>query len=209
MTTENLNAILPVANHAIRVLEFKRDLAAAKNNLNDVIQKHITTGEPVVIAPDVYYQLRRTVAYELGIHPSCVILVGSCRTGFSLKPKRLYQCVRADSDVDVAVISESLFDDYWDQVFDLTRSDRGWGQSEGKGFSVDLFKGWITPQRLPNRPRFKNGRKWTEFFDGLTATRICGIRRISARLYRSWKRLEAYQEIMVSQCRNDLRKGTE
>ncbi len=209
MTAENPNVTLPAATHASRVLEFQRDLAAAKNDLSDVIQKHITTGEPVVIESDVYYQLRRSVAYEFGIHPSCVILVGSCRTGFSLKPKKRYECVRSDSDVDVAVISESLFDDYWDQVFDLTRSDRGWGRSEGKSFSVDLFMGWITPQRLPNRPRFKNSRKWAEVFDDLTAKRICGIRTITARLYRSWKRLEAYQEIMVSQCRNDLRKGTE
>ena len=207
MTTQEQHESPPFGTDCeSRISAFQNDLAMAHDSLRDVIQKHITTGEPAVVAAEVYYQLRRAIAQEFRIHPSSVILVGSCRTGFSLKPEKRYQPVSMDSDVDVAVISAALFDDYWDRVFDLTRTDHGWARSAGRKFSSDLFHGWITPRELPNRNRFEKGRKWAEFFDALTAQRTCGIRAISARLYRSWDRLEAYQEIMVSMCRNDLRK---
>ncbi len=189
-----------------RISAFRNDLAMAHDSLRDVIQKHITTGEPAVVGAEVYYRLRRAIAQEFRIHPTAVILVGSCRMGFSLKPKKRYQPVAMHSDVDVAIISASLFDDYWDRVFDLARTDRGWADSNGRKFASELFQGWIAPRELPNLKRFENGRKWAEFFDALTAQRTCGIRAISARLYRSWDRLEAYQEIMVSRCRQDLRK---
>ncbi len=193
-------------NHDARVSAFREDLST--HDLHDVIQKHITTGNPVAIAPDTYYLLRRTIARQFAVHPSAVILVGSCRTGFSLKPEKRYLPVAPDSDVDIAIVSPIPFDSYWEKVFDLARTDRSWARTRvGKRFASDLFSGWITPRHLPNLPRFSDGRSWAEFFDGLTARRTCEIREIKARLYRSWERLEAYQEIMVTKCRDDLRKG--
>jgi len=195
--------------HDSRVAAFQADLANAE--LRDVIRKHITTGDPVILDRDTYYQLRRAVADKFGLHPSSVILVGSCRTGFSLKPEKRYAPVSPSSDVDVAVVSPGLFDSYWDSVFQRSLGGGGWinsgGNRGGKRFISDLFKGWITPRDLPNLPSFSDGRVWAEFFDGLIKQRTCGYRTISARLYRSWERLEAYQRIMVSHCRNDLRKG--
>jgi hypothetical protein len=193
-------------DHEGRVAAFREDLE--NGDLHDVIQKHITTGNPVAIDDSIYFLLRRMVAHEFFVHPSAVILVGSCRTGFSLKPNKRYLPVAPDSDVDIAIIEPRLFDAYWDNVFDLTRKDRGWANSHiGRRFTLDLFNGWITPRKLPNLPRFSDGRRWAEFFDALTARRTCGIREIKARLYRSWERLEAYQEIMVTRCRDDLRRG--
>jgi hypothetical protein len=192
--------------HDARVLAFREDLA--KDDLHDVIQKHITTGNPVAIDTSTYFSLRRTIAREFAVHPSAVILVGSCRTGFSLKPHKRYLPVATGSDVDMAIVSPRLFDAYWENVFDLARTDRGWARTQaGKRFAWDLFNGCITPRHLPNLPRFSDGRVWAEFFDSLTARRMCGIREIKARLYRSWERLEAYQEILVTRCRDDLRKG--
>lgn len=190
--------------HEVRVLAFKRDLA--KGDLTDVIRRHITTGAPVVIDADTYYDLRRRVAREYGIHPTAVILVGSCRLGFSLKEKNKvrYEPVRPDSDVDVAVVAPTLFEDLWDNVFNLVHADRSWALARGKGFARDLFCGWITPQNLPPEPRFHSAKDWAEFFDRIAQERLCGMRRVSARLYRTWDRLEKYQEIMVRECQRDL-----
>jgi hypothetical protein len=192
--------------HESRVSAFQTDLEG--NDIQDVIRKHITTGNPVAIDADLYSQLRRVIARRFDIHPSAVILVGSCRTGFSLKPVNRYLPVAPEADVDIAIVWPQLFDMHWDNVFDLARTDRGWARTRvGKQFVSDLFHGWITPRKLPNLPRFKDGRAWAEFFDQLTVQRTCGVREIKARLYRSWDRLEAYQEIMVSKCRSDLREG--
>jgi hypothetical protein len=200
------------SDHEVRVQRFKRDLVT--NEITDVIRRHVTTGDPFAISTDVYYELRRRVAKEHSTHPSAVVLVGSCRLGFSLKPKTKlgakdkvrYQPVGLDSDVDVAVVAPALFDAYWDKVFDLVRTNRGWALSGGKKFARDLFCGWITPRQLPNMPRFRLAREWSEFFDTLTRERLCDLRTISARLYRTWDRLEKYQEIMALECKRELER---
>ncbi len=195
-----------VPTHEFRVVSFKRDLQ--EQRIKDVIRKHITTGDPAVIPGDVYFELRRRVADQFVLHPSEVVLVGSCRLGFSLKPKgknrERYNPAGPTSDVDLAIVSPGLFDSYWDRVFDLVRRNRDWSLRHGALFTRDLFNGWMTPSQLPNLPQFNDAVLWAEFFAELTRFRLCGMRTVQARLYRSWYRLEAYQEIMVTQCRSEL-----
>lgn len=108
---------------------------------------------------------------------------------------------RLDSDLDVALVSLERFDVYWDGVFAYSRADRAWkGSREYRTFAKMLFEGWIDPRGLPNVLRFKQAGDWTNFFDNLMQSRRFGRRRISARLYRTWSRLAAYQEIAVRQC---------
>jgi hypothetical protein len=189
-----------------RVESFKSDLQS--NVVLDVIQKHITTGDPAIIAGDIYFELRRRVAQKFALHPSEIVLVGSCRLGFSLKPKgktpERYKPARPTSDIDLAIVSPGRFDSYWDRVFYLVRKNRDWSLSHGAKFTRDLFNGWITPSQLPNLPQFADAISWTEYFAELTRVRLCGMREVKPRLYRSWSRLEAYQEIMVNQCMNEL-----
>jgi hypothetical protein len=201
------NKAVALLDHDHRVQRFCDDLGS--QNISDVIRKHITTGEPVGIEPDKYFELRRQVSKNFNLHPSAVVLVGSCRLGFSLKRKKhgRYEAISHASDVDVAVISSVLFDSYWDRIFDVVQNDRDWAINKGKKFSRDLFCGWLTPEELPNLPRFADSREWAEFFAKLTRERLCGRRTISARLYRSWSRLEAYQEIMVRECQSELRRA--
>jgi len=192
--------------HEARVLTFKKDLDG--QNIKDIIRKYITTGDPAIIPGDTYFELRRRVSQQFDLHPNEVVLVGSCRLGFSLKPKgksrKRYHPAKPTSDVDLAIVSPGQFDSYWDRVFDLVHKNRDWSLNNGKLFTRDLFNGWITPNELPNLPQFNDAIAWTEFFDKLTQVRLCGMRTVKARLYRSWNRLEAYQEIMVTECRNEL-----
>ncbi len=183
-----------------RVKQFQADLTTL--NMRAVVRKHITTGEPVVITHDAYFELRQRVADHFGLHPSAVILVGSCRQGFSIAPKKRYRLAQPNSDLDLALISAERFDTYWDEVFAYSRSNEVWKKtSRFKKFVVTLFKGWIDPRGLPPVPRFKQSAEWVQFFDKLMAERLFGTRRISARLYRNWERLESYQESAVRMCR--------
>jgi hypothetical protein len=154
-----------------------------------------------------------STSVQFGIHPSAVIVVGSSKLGFSIKAKsqkegekgKRFLPFDAGSDVDVAVVSTRLFDEYWDEVFTLSGYRAQWASSEdSKTFVTDLFSGWITPGDLPKLPRFASAKTWSNFFDQLSRERICGMRTVKGRLYRSWDRLEAYQARMVQECRNDL-----
>ena len=185
--------------HDTRVRRFCSDLRTLKPN--EVIRKHITTGMPVELAEEVYFALRNTIADEFELHPSEVIIVGSCRMGFSIAAKKRYRAAKPNSDLDVAMVSMERFDQYWDAVFAYSARDRAWKHSPRHGeFVRMLFDGWIDPRGLPNVPRFEQAARWSMFFDRLMQSRQFGPRRITARLYRTWSRLEAYQEKSVRQC---------
>lgn len=198
---------MTTSNHDALVQGFRVDLASL--DVREVVRKHITTGMPVVISTVDYYELRREVAEHFDLHPSAVVLVGSCRLGFSLRREKRYTPAQSGSDLDLALISAERFDDYWDRVFEYARSDAAWKTSKKyQRFVRMLFEGWIDPRGLPPVPRFEEARLWTEFFDNLMSNRRFGPRRITARLYRSWERLECYQEIMVRSCANEVRRRT-
>ncbi|HUY36829.1 MAG TPA: hypothetical protein VMV69_29185 [Pirellulales bacterium] len=170
-------------------------------HLNEVIRKYITTGMPVAMTEDIYFGLRSTIAGEFDLHPSAVVLIGSSRTGFSIAPRKRYRAARPNSDLDVALVSSERFDHYWDEVFAYSATEGAWKRSpEYRHFVRMLFNGWIDPKGLPNVPRFERATRWTNFFDTLMQSRRFGPRRITARLYRTWSRLEAYQEKAVRKC---------
>lgn len=188
-----------IDNHQQRVNVFCDDLVNLKTT--EFIRKYITTGTPVMIAETDYFTLRNQIADEFSLHPSAVILVGSTRTGFSIKPKKRYLEARPNSDLDVAIVSPERFDDYWDRVFEYAESDAAWRRSpQYYAFRRSLFYGWIDPRDLPSVHTFEKARHWVSVFDALMQSRRFGTRRISARLYRNWSRLEAYQERAVRQC---------
>jgi len=156
---------------------------------------------PAAMHPDKYYELRRDVASQFELHPNAVILVGSSRMGFALKPEKRYQPAHTGSDLDLALVSADRFDDYWDRVFLFARSDMVWRKSkEFRQFAWFLFNGWIDPRGLPPVPRFAKAKEWVTFFDELMRSRRFGQRRITARLYRTWDRMESYQEKMIRLC---------
>jgi hypothetical protein len=189
--------------HTARIEQFRSDLKVLQPS--DVIRKHITTGTPVFLTAELYFTLRSLIANHFKLYPGEVVLVGSSRTGFSIVPTKRYREATPSADLDVALISAERFDEYWDGVFAYSAIDRAWKRStEYKRFVRMLFDGWIDPRGLPNVPRFEPAAQWSDFFDGLIRSRRFGLRRISARLYRTWSRLEAYQEIAVRKCISNL-----
>jgi hypothetical protein len=190
-------------DHRRRILEFQNDLR--RMEVMHVIRKHITTGVSEVLASGTYYELRNQVADHFRLHPSAVILVGSGRMGFSLKPIKRYQPFGDSSDLDLAIVSREQFDHYWDLVFEYSRTNRLWPTTRRySAFLRELFKGWLWPRRLPPSPRFTAARAWAEFEDMLGRQSFRGLRSVGARLYRSWERLEAYQSVHVIACKNAL-----
>jgi hypothetical protein len=189
----------------VRVVEFQDDLT--RMDLIQVVRKHITTGPSVVLQEATYYDLRSQIASHFQIHPSAVVVVGSCRTGFSIKPHKRYAVCADTADVDVAIVSPEQFDAYWELVFDRWRAGQIWFRArKRRRFLHDLFKGWLWPRSLPPSRQFDEATAWVEFEDQLTRDFFRGRRSVSARLYRSWARLEAYQSVHVIECLDALKR---
>lgn len=194
--------------------EYEARLKAFQSDFNrpssEIVQKHILTGLPVALSPDDYFALRHEVAFHFDIYPVEVVLVGSCRIGFSLtdKPRRnrpRYSRLQPGSDLDLVVVSARLFHQLWDAVFDYSQTNLAFSKSaEGVQFRNMLFRGWVDPRGLPPVKRFDLSNRWVQFFDGLSRDRRFGNRRASARVYRDWSRLVAYQQIAVDLCKRAI-----
>jgi hypothetical protein len=198
--------------------EFESRLSAFQADLNrpsiEVVQKHVLTGSPVALSADEYFTLRHEVAVHFDVQPVEVVLVGSCRTGFTLrdnaeKNRPLYSPIRSGSDLDIAVVSERLFNQFWDDVFAYSQRSSAFRASGGDEFRRTLFRGWVDPRGFPPGRRFEQADHWRQFFDGLSRDRRFGNRRTTARVYRDWVRLAAYQQIAVDRCKRAFRSQSE
>ena len=76
-----------------------------------LVRGFISEGIPAVFQRDpLYYEnIRELIACCLKIHPKCVTLIGSVRLGYSIAPRKYGQLMNEKSDLDIAVISQSLF----------------------------------------------------------------------------------------------------
>ena len=181
-----------------RLGDFDQDL----NGLSSIqiVRKHIISGDCHILSRDQYFNLRSEVADYFGLHPNQVLVVGSAKLGFSIVPDKLYRPFFDGSDIDVVLVSSTLFDSVWKDVFNYEREVGDWPKY--REFVDYLFQGWIRPDKLPRSEMFPFGKKWWRFFQKVTNSRMYGDCKIAGALYKSYFFLENYQEYCVQQCQN-------
>jgi hypothetical protein len=125
---------------------FKNDITKQILSHEQIFQRHIIEAENfffVEYLKDRYkeYEIRSLLADHFQVHINEVIFVGSSKLGFSLKPSNLFNSFdykfnltkinKDKSDIDVAIISESLFNRLGVRIFDYTDSLRiKWRENE-------------------------------------------------------------------------------
>ena len=179
-----------------KIKRFKADLHL---DTTQIVRKHITMGESEVLTQDLHFELRNEVAEHFDINPADVLLVGSGKLGFSLAPQKRYQPFGDSSDLDLAIISDRLFDEVWHSVVDYKNGGRYWPKFND--FKHHFFSGWIRPDKLPPSGKFEFGKNWWKYFNDLTASGKFGPYKIAAGLYRERKFLEKYQSDCVDKCK--------
>lgn len=194
---------------------FKADLAAL--SADAMFAKYI--------APEVCYglpnidqlALRQAVANRFNLALANVMIVGSAKIGFTLTYKEAKNATEEDrppfspfsdqSDVDVAIISDALFDEVWKQSFEFwhtsgySKADRYWPR--GKNFRDYFFRGWMRPDMLPNEASIQIKNDWFEFFRSVTNAGYAGEFPIKAGLYRERYFLERYQSQSIEKAKLD------
>ncbi len=185
----------------------EKKLNQFKKDLNDmtpiqVVRKHIIFGECCELSQHQYFELRSEVADNFGLHSNEVLVVGSAKLGFSVAPYKRYRKFCDESDIDVAIISPTLFDQIWQDVFNYRYEGPFW--PEYNKFVHFLFRGWIRPDMLPWSPMFRLSKKWWNFFQSVTHSGKYGDYKIRGGLYRSYFYLENYQKISIQKCIKNL-----
>ena len=162
---------------------FKEDIA---NDLDSefITQKYLIDGEAYFFRkfyPLEEFEFKKGLADILQVHIRDISIVGSGKLGFSLKPNlvepSLYEFKKFDfdfiensnnekSDLDVAIISERLFEYFLTDVYLKTNKYRtipeSWG-SNRKSFSYYALKGWFRKDFLYDGYDYDN--KLVNFID--------------------------------------------
>lgn len=75
-------------------------------------------------------------------------MIGSAKLGFSIAPSKLWKEFNEESDIDIVVVSDKIFDIYWQELFEfnieLTARSQG-EQDLYEKFLNYFFRGWIRP----------------------------------------------------------------
>ncbi|HAY3539498.1 hypothetical protein [Elizabethkingia anophelis] len=186
---------------------FKDDILKDVNS-QLITQKYLIDGESYFFReffPLEEFEFKKGLADILNIHIRDISIVGSGKLGFSLKPNAvepsLYEFKEFDfdynsdhnndkSDIDVAIISEKLFEYFLKDIYLKTNKYRtipeGWGQNR-KSFSYYALKGWFRKDFLYDGYDYE--KNIIEFID-LYKKKF--KRDINLGIYKSWFYFEHY-----------------
>ena len=168
-----------------------------------LIEKHILHNKPYFFQQnmDLFFEIKQRISNKYEIPITNIYLVGSGQLGFSLNPKNNYrdflfeedELGNEPSDLDIAIISEKLFNKVWDEICDFRLSENPYDDKNKKlffDFETYLFRGWIRPDTFPFD--FAMKKDWFEFFKTLNPLVnrkvTCGIFRNETSFLKQYKR---------------------
>lgn len=174
--------------------QFLDDLTSNPSDL--VASIWIINRTPKIFNEDIkkYAQWRHSLAKNLGVDASAVLITGSAAFGVSLNPYKNYRFFDNSSDIDVAVISDYHFTEAWRTLRNIgpkrhTLPPR-LKQSIKDHVERYIYWGTIATDKL--LPIFSFGSQWKTALDEAAKTDPTQGRTINIRIYRDLDSLRAY-----------------
>jgi hypothetical protein len=193
-------------------------------SLETLVRTQIFGGVPYAFREDLgsLTTLNEHLAGQLELTHDQIAVVGSGRTGFCVTADGYGRAFSDDSDLDVIVVSASLFDSVWYTVtgwhyprrYRLAGKDRRWDARRRD----DLYWGWFRPDAirydglsLPEAllPLRDLSARWFEAFQSLSQYDTFATRRIEGRLYRTWEHAFLYHLASLRKLRAALEPNGE
>lgn len=177
---------------------FRSALAANPDDMS-VFRKAVLYPAPFAIGEDDAFDLAHVVGDRWGVHPNRdIYLVGSAQLGFSISPSghKRWRAFGDQSDIDLAIVSERLFEEFWNALDIYISRPTSWDRRSR--CEKSLASGWIRPDLLPT----EMADDWFGFFRELQRSRLYGGGvKIAAGIYHSMGFLERYQAGAIRECR--------
>lgn len=176
------------------------DCKSDEESILDFCRKHILHGTPYVFRSrdEEFYEFRKRIANKFGIPFHEIYITGSAKLGFSPFKKKYFDF---DSDIDVALVSPSLFEEIMKNVADYQmkiRKNRAAIHIRElemyHSFLEYVALGWIRPDKLPVSFQMRAIKDdWFEFFRSISDGRSeVGNFRVNAGVFKSYQHLENY-----------------
>jgi hypothetical protein len=171
---------------------FAEDFEALGRKVEYFVTARLLEGTPSVWNDQIDYMTwRHIVAEQLTVDPAEVQLVGSAKLGYSLNPGKNFTKFHDESDFDIAIISNSLFEKAWAELRSLIQN----GSFDGRRNNLRklVFEECVALDIV--LPHMSFGKTWSKGRDALIASlgEGFGSRTVNYRLYRSHRALRSYQ----------------
>lgn len=168
--------------------------------LVDFCRRTVLHGTPIVFTDreDEFYEFRKRIATKFDIIFHEIYITGSAKLGFSPHKEKLFDY---DSDIDVAIISEALFNRFLETIRKYQMELRSSRETVSKSelymyhqFLEYVAIGWIRPDMLPLKFQVKALKKdWFRFFSSISHGKSeVGNYKVSAGVFKSYTHLEEY-----------------
>lgn len=168
--------------------------------LVDFCRRTVLHGTPVVFTgrEDEFYEFRKRIATKFDIIFHEIYITGSAKLGFSPHKEKIFGY---DSDIDVAIVSETLFNNFLERIrqyqMELRRSRTTVSVNELQKyhkFLEYLVMGWIRPDLLPLNFHVKTLKDdWFQFFSSISNGKSeVGNYKVTAGVFKSYTHLEEY-----------------
>jgi len=129
---------------------FKTDLINDALSETDILRKYILCDTTYIYRgqEELHEELKSVIATGFGAGVNDVVMIGSAKLGFSIAPGKVWKNFDVESDIDMAIVSDKLFDDFWKVLYDFniylsSRSIRD--EAKYRDFLDAFFKGWFRP----------------------------------------------------------------
>jgi predicted nucleotidyltransferase len=218
-TNVKRKSILRQVKYNIRYMtlgDFNKLIAAQDpSDFTSFIDENIFGQIPAVFNgdPALYRAFRERIATKFGVRESDIYIVGSGRLGFSYAKQTQFNL---DSDIDVAIVNEELFDKYSKILcryhYDVMRyvvalDKREW--SRYLEFLKYFAAGWLRPDKgttIMNRN--PDVTDWWAYFRSVSHGKSeVGNHRVNAGIYKSKHYLCEYLKIGLEDCQKRMKAG--
>lgn len=154
---------------------FKSDLQNTAMTDSGILNKYILCDNPYIFSNNVglYSQLKTTIGSHFQVDITRIHMVGSAKLGFSIARSKLWKTFDDDSDIDMVIISEAVFDRLWKILSTLNVGHYDRTEQEQKKFDSFLkyfFRGWIRPDFLPLK--HAEAQEWLDYFKSISYKRF-------------------------------------
>lgn len=196
--------------------EFKEELNAISTEIERTtfVQKNFFNGTPFIFRErdGDYYNFSKRIADQFKIRYTDINIVGSSRFGFS--PYRFTE-FSFESDIDVTICNETLFEQYFELISDYTYQLRYREillRKEQYNQYIKFLKyfstGWMRPDLLPsNTVEFVEIReRWDDFFKTISYGKSeVGNYKVKAGLFKNQAYAEKYYKSSIVQLQKEIK----
>jgi hypothetical protein len=154
-----------------------------------------------------YPEFRRELADKLAVTLEEIELVGSGRLGFSLNPEHLLKRFDRKSDLDVVIVSSSIFDEAWCELIDHA-TDPVFAQEEErrrfKKTKENFFQGYLRPDHLPRATSL--AKEWFPQLSSRFSSQVAGRHEVKAWLFKSRRHASAFYAEHLGRVQANLKR---